>query len=219
MVDGSAQRLSDETGSLRNGGPSAHRGWHSRGYLPHLDEHGRIQAITFRLADSLPRQLIESWADELARMPPNQARTEQAKRVADALDSGLGACWLRQPELADMVETALMYFDGVRYHLLAWCVMPNHVHVLFEPLDGYALDGIIRSWKTFTAKQCNLLIKRSGTFWARDYFDRFIRDESHLARTADYIENNPVKANLVESPEAWPWSSARKRRLSRTADL
>ena len=154
MVDGSAQRLSDETGSLRNGGPSAHRGWHSRGYLPHLDEPGRIQAITFRLADSLPRRLIESWADELARMPPNQARTEQAKRVADALDSGLGACWLRQPELADIVETALMYFDGVRYHLLAWCVTPNHVH--HEVAKAYAeleKQGVI---ETIAGKGCFL---------------------------------------------------------------
>jgi hypothetical protein len=138
-----------------------HRGWHSRGYLPHLDEPGRAQVITIRLADSLPFSLIESWVDELARMEPSKVRLEQAQRVADALDRGIGACWLGKPEIADIVEQALLHFDGERYRLLAWCIMPNHLHAMIMMLDEHPLDGIVHSWKTFTARQCNRLLGRS----------------------------------------------------------
>jgi putative transposase len=70
------------------------------------------------------------------------------------------------------------------------------------------LSDIVRSWKTFTAAAINKQNGRSGPFWARDYFDRYMRDEAQLARTLAYIEENPVKAGLVSSPGCWPWSSA-----------
>ncbi|HEY6981054.1 REP-associated tyrosine transposase [Reyranella sp.] len=103
------------------------------------------------------------------------------------------------------------YFDGKRYRLLAWCIMPNHVHVVVEPADGQTLGAIVHSWKSFSAKQANGILGRSGPFWHRDYFDRFIRDEGHLARTIHYVEDNPVKAGLVSMPSEWPWSSSRFR--------
>jgi REP element-mobilizing transposase RayT len=152
-------------------------------------------------------------------MEPSKAQLERAKRVADALDRGIGACLLGKPEAARVVEQALLYFDNERYRLLAWCIMPNHVHALVMMIEGHPLDGIVHSWKTFTARQCNRLLDRSGAFWARDYHDRFIRDESHLNRAADYIEDNPVKAGLVTLCEDWPWSSANRRRATGTADL
>lgn len=178
-----------------------HRGWHSRGYLPHFDSAEIIQFVTFRLADSLPSAVAQS----LAKLADNLAETD------GKLDSGLGSCCLKDPSVAKVVEDALMHFDGQRYLLLAWCIMPNHVHVLVEPTAGSALGSIVHSWKSFTAKEANRLLGRSGPFWHRDYFDRYIRDEGHLARTVEYIENNPVKAGLVSSNADWLWSSRRFR--------
>jgi REP element-mobilizing transposase RayT len=87
--------------------------------------------------------------------------------------------------------------------------MPNHVHVLIEVLPGHSL-GDISSWKRYTARHANRLLNRTGGFWQIDYWDRFIRDERHLTATLDYIDLNPVKAGLVESPTAWQWGSARR---------
>jgi REP element-mobilizing transposase RayT len=178
-----------------------HKGWHSRGYLPHFDSAETVQFVTFRLADSLPRAVAEA----LAMRPDNLAETDQR------LDSGLGACWLREAAVAQLVEDAILHFDGDRYRLLAWCVMPNHVHVVVEAASGHSLGAIVRSWKSFTANLANRALGRSGPFWHRDYFDRFIRDEGHLSRTIEYIENNPVKAGLISTATGWQWSSARRR--------
>jgi REP element-mobilizing transposase RayT len=177
------------------------KGWHSRGYLPHFDSAETIQFVTFRLADSLPRAVAEA----LAKLPDNLAEIDRR------LDGGMGSCWLKEPAVARMVEAAIIHFDGQRYRLLAWCVMPNHVHVVIEPLDDHGLGAIVQAWKSFSAKQANRTLGRSGPFWHKDYFDRFIRDEGHLARTIAYVENNPVKAGLGPAVAAWPWSSARLR--------
>jgi putative transposase len=105
----------------------------------------------------------------------------------------------------------LLHFDEGRYRLLAWCIMPNHVHVVIEILDRPSLSEIVGSWKSFTAKQANAKLGRSGSFWHADYFDRYMRNEDHLTRTIEYVEYNPVKAGLVEVASIWPWSSARLR--------
>jgi REP element-mobilizing transposase RayT len=111
------------------------------------------------------------------------------------------------------VQDALLHFDGERYQLLAWCLMPNHVHVVIEMLDAHSLSDIVRSWKTFTARLANVSLGRSGPFWHADYFDRYMRDEQHFSQTVEYVENNPVKAGLVQTPADWTWSSARSRAL------
>lgn len=89
--------------------------------------------------------------------------------------------------------------------------MPNHVHVIVEPLGGNTLSAIVQSWKSFTAKAANRRLCRSGSFWHQDYYDRYMRSENHLETTIGYIENNPVKAGLAPTPEAWRWGSARRR--------
>jgi len=178
------------------------KGWHSRGYLPHFDSTETIQFVTFRLADSLPRAVVDALR-----------RHEDAIRLIDErLDAGVGACWLGRPDIASLVQAALLHFDGDRYRLLAWCLMPNHAHVVIEIVADNSLSDIVRSWKSFTARHANELLGRSGSFWHPDYFDRYIRNEHHLARTVDYVENNPVTAGLAGSPEDWSWSSARFRR-------
>ena len=125
------------------------------------------------------------------------------------VDQGLGDCVLTEPANASIVRAALEYFDGERYRLLAWAIMPNHVHVMIEQIPGHSLSDIVHSWKSYTANHINKRAK--NRLWAPDYFDRYVRDEEHYANARFYIENNPVKARLVERPEDWPYSSAAKR--------
>ena len=89
--------------------------------------------------------------------------------------------------------------------------MPNHVHALIETFHGFPLDGVIHSWKSFTSKQANLILGRAGQFWMPDYFDRYIRNDEHLAATMSFIEQNPVQAGLVRSADEWRWGSAFRR--------
>ena len=157
--------------------------------------------------------MISVWKRELALTGDETAaddprRAELRKRVERYVDQGHGACWLRDERIARQVEDALFHFDGVRYRLLAWVVMPNHVHVLIETRPGFPLADIIHSWKSYTAKQANQTLERVGAFWMPDYFDRYIRDEQHLVAVTNYIEQNPVKAGLVRSAGDWQWSSA-----------
>jgi putative transposase len=182
-----------------------HKGWYSRDHLPHFDAPELVQAITFRLADSLPREVFERLRDET---DPNV----RSKVVEKALDLGHGSCCLRDPRIGRIVEDSLSWGDGERYLLLAWVVMPNHVHVLIEVIPGHPTHGIVNKWKSFTARRINALFGRSGALWQADFFDRFVRDDSHYAAVVRYIEENPVKARLVSQAKDWPFSSARLRR-------
>jgi putative transposase len=183
--------------------PHNPKGWYSHGYLPHLDSPDLLQSVTFRLGDSLPRHVVDRIYAETRPDDP-----ERLRRVERYLDAGQGACWLRRPEIADLVEGALLHFDGARYPLLCWVVMPSHVHLLIETAQGHPLADVVQAWKSYTAKRANELLQRGGQFWARDYFDRYIRDDQHLQAVVRYIENNPVKAGLVDRPEDWPYGSA-----------
>lgn len=180
-----------------------HKHWHSRGYLPHFDHPGLLQAVTFRLNDALPREV-------LARLDRESLGDGQRRRHIEAyLDAGHGACVLRRPEIGAMVENALLHFDGRRYRMLAWCVMPNHVHTVLEVSPGWPLDQVLHSWKSFTANQANRLLGQTGRLWQAEYFDRFIRDQNHLEAAIAYVHNNPVRAGLAARAEEWPYSSAR----------
>jgi len=178
-----------------------HKGWHSRGYLPHFDSQDVIQFVTYRLADSLPQEALARLA-EAAR--PESLRDEM-------LDRGWGSCWLRSAEIAEIVENAFMAFDSTRYRLHAWTVMPNHVHVLFTVLPEHSLGEIVSSWKRYTAREANSRLCRGGRFWQADYWDRFVRNEAHFEAAVTYIDQNPVKARLVTADYLWPHGSARFR--------
>jgi REP element-mobilizing transposase RayT len=185
--------------------PSAsrsHRGWHERGYLPHFDGGAVVQTVTFRLADSLPRAVYD---DVVAGA---KADDERRKRLEHLIDQGRGACILRQPKIGAVVANAMRHFDGERYRLLAWVIMPNHVHAMLEQVDGHSLTKIMHSWKSFTAKKINEARRSSGTVWAPDYFDRFVRNVEHYTNAIRYIEENPVKAGLAQRVEDWPFTSA-----------
>ena len=192
---------------IRSPGPK----WHSRGYLPHFEGGAVPQTLTFRLYDSLPAALRATWASELARLPEAERRSQRRRRIETALDNGYGACLLANPDVARLMVDALKHFDRERYHLHAWCVMPNHVHVLVTPLGHHTLSSIIHSWKSHTANRANKRLGRRGAVWMQEYFDRAVRDERHLIAAVEYIENNPVQAGLCEHATDWEWSSARAR--------
>ena len=182
-------------------------GWHSRGYLPHFDGVIRPQFITINLADAIPGKVIQRWRQELRFLDREQQRLLRL-RIEKYLDLGYGSSLLNNQEVAGMVQDSLLKFDGVRYQLFAWVVMPNHVHSLMSRFEGYELKNIVHSLKSYSAHEANKILGRSGQFWMEDYFDRYMRNEEHFRRTVRYIENNPVKAGLCSIPAEWPFSSA-----------
>lgn len=181
-----------------------HKEWYSRGYLPHFDHADLVQMTTFRLVDALPQHLLDRLGKSLRR--ENDAA--KRKRIEAYLDAGHGSCVLRDPCIGPMVEDTLLHFDGERYRLIEWVIMPNHVHLLVEFLAGSLLSEVLKSWKSFSAHEANRILGRSGQLWQEDYFDRFIRDATHFDNARRYIRENPVKAGLVEHPEEWPYGSA-----------
>ncbi|MBP9224642.1 MAG: DUF3387 domain-containing protein [Verrucomicrobiales bacterium] len=175
--------------------------WHRRN-LPHRAKEGLIQSITFRLADSMPKEVLEKMEAELADFPEDQRGLERRKKMQFHLDQGAGSCALNNPEMAECMMTALRHHDGDRYRLLAWSIMPNHVHVLIQAYEDLA--KIVQSWKSYTGKwalkrnrrlELGISLDQKG-FWQSEYWDRFIRDEKHFDSALDYILGNPVKAGL-----------------------
>jgi putative DNA methylase len=181
--------------------------WH-RTYLPHFEAGETPQHITFRLADSLPATILAQWEAEFSRLSKDKQDLERRKRIEAYLDAGHGSCALRDPQIAELVENALRYFDGTRYQLHQWVIMPNHVHVLITPLNENSLSSILHAWKSYTAKEANRILGRTGAFWQADYFDRVIRNEQHWNATVAYIHENPVRAGLCAIPEEWRFGSA-----------
>lgn len=189
------------------------KGWYTRGYLPHFDGGTiRTQFITFRLFDSLPKSILDKISQELEVRKPENISRETFLLAERYLDKGVGECFLRRHEIATIVKDTLEKFDGERYRLNAWVIMPNHAHVMLRPNEGEKLEKIMHSIKSFTASEANKVLRRRGPFWMREAFDRYIRDSGHFRRVLRYIENNPVKAGLCERPEDWEFSSAWKRR-------
>ena len=200
---------------VNNAHTDSFKGWHSRGYLPHFDSGKIVQSVTFRLVDSLPQEKLKILEEQLSSLPNTLAERERRTSIEQWLDAGLGCCVLRHPEIAELVQSALLRFDGERYKIIAWCIMPNHVHVLIEP--KIALASIVKSWKSWTGKyarikamELELAVPDHG-FWMREYWDRFIRNEEHFQKSIRYIHENPVKAKLCTASEDWLWSSAGKK--------
>jgi putative DNA methylase len=179
------------------------KGWYSSKYLPHFDSPGAQQYVTYRLAGSLPVERRGEWEAFMAI----EDDLEKQRKLEAYLDLGHGVCHLRDPRIADLVQDNLWHQDGVNYRLLAWVVMPNHIHALIEVWQ-MPLGKILQGWKGYTSKAANKILGCEGAFWEDDYFDRYIRDEDHLRRVVRYIESNPVKAHLAQSAADWQWSSA-----------
>ncbi len=175
--------------------------------MPHWQQAGAVYFVTFRLGDALPEELRAQWEEERASwlsFHPKpwtaEVELEYHRRFSGAvdrwLDAGHGECLLRRKDSAEIVTDTLRHFDGQRVALISFVVMPNHVHVLFVQNEGWALEKMLQSWKTFSARRINAFLGREGSLWQRSYFDRLVRDERHFANCVRYIRRNPEKANL-----------------------
>jgi type I restriction enzyme R subunit len=173
--------------------------------LPHWQQGEKWVFVTWRLSDSLPKAMLEQWKEErttwLALHPePWDEQTESeyhdrfSRQIDEWLDQGAGACVLKDTANARIVADALRHFEGERYEIASFVVMPNHVHVLFRPLGKHTLPEILKSWKGFTAREINKRMGRTGALWQDEYWDRLIRNERHFFKVAEYIRENPVKA-------------------------
>jgi tetratricopeptide (TPR) repeat protein len=190
--------------------------------LPHWRQEGATYAVTFRLADSLPKSIIDQYLAEkqrltamlekaiadgdesMARNCDDRLRELYSSRIESALDAGYGACHMNDPGIARIVADAVRHFDGDRYELAAWCLMPNHVHLIIKPNHGHALADIIRGMKTFSASQANKRLGRSGAFWMEEYYDHIIRDMDDFLNQLTYLKCNPARL------PNWPWLGWRK---------
>ena len=186
-----------------------------RGHLPHWEKEAATYFVTFRLAGSLPKTVfdrIESEKTAIIRTAGQLRRklsadeTKKLQRlsaiiIVQSLDRGFGECFLANHFVAEEVRATLLYFHEKRYRLFAWCVMPNHVHVVFKSFPGHTLSDIVHSWKSFTAKSANRILGRTGPFWEREYYDHLVRNQSELERAIRYVGQNPEKAHLRD----WKW--------------
>jgi putative transposase len=178
-------------------------------HLPHWRQDGATYFVTFRLHDSLPQTKLRELEEFRAEWERRHAHPrsdvacqelsrETMRRVEAWLDLGMGSCALRNSSHAAIVADSLHHFDGDRYELGCYVVMPNHAHVLVRPLASgqTALESILQSWKQFTAKRINRRLGESGALWQEESFDRIVRDEEHLYRCIQYIGANPARAGI-----------------------
>ncbi|MEZ5346409.1 MAG: S-adenosylmethionine decarboxylase [Pyrinomonadaceae bacterium] len=192
-----------------------------RGKLPHLEKEGGVYAVTFRLADSLPKKVLDRFRDErnetlrildetdreLSHAEKKRIEKLFSNQIEEYLDRGFGSCLLRNDSIAQMVSDSLNHFDGERYDLFSWCVMPNHVHVVLRPRNHHKLEDILHTWKSFTAHKINEITGRRGNVWQREYYDHLVRDRDDFDRVNNYVLNNPKKSNLKN----WKWVGGRMR--------
>ena len=169
--------------------------------LPHWHQDGKYVFVTFRLADSIPQNKLLEYKEEkemwLKRHPrPWDADIQQeydqkfGKTIDKWLDNNYGSCVLRSEKNRKIVEDALHFFDGKRYHLKAFVVMPNHVHLFFQMIEGYPLEKVMRSLKSFTAKAINKELNREGRLWQSESYDHIVRDEDEYKHVLKYILSN-----------------------------
>ena len=172
-----------------------------RGKLPHWRQESAIYFVTFRLADSLPkdkwewlRREKELWI-KLNPEPHNgRQQVEFYQRFTETIDrwlnAGYGSCILARPDCKAIMESSLRHFDGERYELGEFSVMPNHVHAIVAVIGGHQLSAILHSWKSFTAHQFNRMLISSGPIWHPESFDHIVRSPKHLAKIEAYIRDN-----------------------------
>ena len=176
--------------------------------LPHWEQSGCSYFLSFRLAESLPQSRLKELREEQeiwAKFHPKpwtsgtvaEYDNRFRSRVQDWLDAGYGSCTLSRPPIQDLVAQALRFFDRQRYCLGDFVTMPNHVHVVVTPGEGFPLPSIVHSWKSYTANQANKILSQTGAFWMDENFDHIVRSEAQLRHFQEYIKENPVKAKLA----------------------
>jgi len=192
--------------------------------LPRWQCNDAIYHISFRLADSVPQSVCERWlrerecliasakqhgkefSEETERETERKAQYLYSEQIEKYLDVGYGKCYLNKTEIARLVANSFTHFDNMRYRLHAWCVMPNHVHVIVEAMPDHDLSKIIHSWKSYTAHRANEILGLIGTFWQKDAYNHIIRSKKEYFFQMQYVWENPEKATLHNWP--WRWKAA-----------
>lgn len=223
----------------------------TRGNLPHWYKPGHAHFVTYRLAGSIPQFELQRWRAERDRRLKQKLRDaatfgalrERAHkaffgRYDHYLDRNADVRWLEEPDVANVVRENLYHHHGSLYELIAWCLMPNHVHVVLQPFEAATdaavadaasiglesafhsdevsdsssvLSRIMHSLKSYTANRANEILKRTGRFWQSESYDHWVRDLDELERIVEYVRLNPVHAGLCLEPHLWPFSSAHDR--------
>jgi putative transposase len=199
---------------------------HYKRRLPHAYTQNNPVFITWRLKFTLPNHLIQSLKEQkdafekeietLSEDYQNMQRYQFSKKQFNWLDELLTQDidfpqLLQRPDVAEIIQNALHYLDDKKYCLHAYCVMPNHVHVLLTPYcekadEKSALSDITHSLKRYTAREINKLLEKAGAMWARESYDHIVRNETEFGIIIEYIIGNPVKAKLVEHWKAWQYT-------------
>lgn len=192
--------------------------------LPHWRQPGATYFVTFRLGDALPRRILDKlrsdrrrWLEEHGVIAVRQAipgrpssaaasrflsesyrayRVWLSEQIENYLAAGYGACWLRSSDVREIVENSLAHFDGERYTLDDYVIMPNHAHAIVTPRDEIDLSSVMHSWKSYTANRINRLVGRKGRLWQDESYDHIVRDEDELIGYRRYIADNPRRARL-----------------------
>ena len=182
--------------------------------LPHWRQEGAIYFVTFRLADSIPANILSAWEDDkrkwlranhgvemedLERLPRDVRRAfekEFGRQLNEYLGEGRGECVFRRIECAQVVLERVIAFHGQRHDLGDLVIMPNHVHFLITPYPGHKLEMIMKGIKGTSAREINRKLGRKGKLWLKDSYDHIVRTSTHLRKYQEYIKANPDKARL-----------------------
>ncbi|MDO9302432.1 MAG: transposase [Anaerolineales bacterium] len=195
--------------------------------LPHIQPRGATFLVNFRLAGSLPAEVVErlrAETDELEKrlltikdQKEKLLLRDKEQRILfgkwdDALHkSQTGPFWLKDERIAKIVADSILYHDGNWFDILAYCIMPNHGHLVLTPHESsettdYSLTKIMHNIKRNSANHANKILGRTGTFWQHENYDHYARDEAELERIIKYVLYNPVKAGLTDDWTKWKWS-------------
>ncbi|CAM2068283.1 Y1-Tnp domain-containing protein [Sulfidibacter corallicola] len=197
-----------------------------RCHLPHWHPGKVSSFITFRLVGSLPRDVLDTWRKE--SKPPSESKSQRWQRrrqwfrkFESLLHQGAsGPLWLGDSGVAQMIAECLHYRHDRVFFLDCFCIMPNHVHMVINPLIQQgepstsalmwgSIPGIMHSLKSYTAHEANKMLGRTGPFWAKESFDHWLRSLEHWQRAVSYVMENPVRAGLATIPSEYPWSFSR----------
>jgi REP element-mobilizing transposase RayT len=181
--------------------------------LPHLLPPGENLFITFRLAGSLPRAVLDTlragW-EQLDQQQTGEGSYARQKRYFGRFDklldqAAVGPTWLGEPAVASVVAEALHHYDDYGYFLVCYCIMPNHVHLVVTlPDTAPPLLRTLQSIKSYSASKSNALLGRTGQFWQPESYDHVIRDAAEMERIISYVLEDPVKARLTDDWQDWP---------------
>ena len=206
--------------------------------LPHYQPEDYAFFVTFRLYGTLPADVVENFKaikkkrlEIISGYTNTRVRYEKYEEFLweyfELYDNYMNKCskgvqWLRQKDIADIVKEAMHYRDKKEYDLIAYTIMPNHVHMVFTPVERfdkslicrsepntvwlYRVTRILQHLKKNTAIKCNRVLNRTGAFWQHESYDHVVRDADELKRIVEYVLNNPVKAGLADTPEQWEYN-------------